>query len=85
MRAITSVAFSPDAKLIVSGGTDEDFTIMVWDVEAKALLATEKALNKTEVLHFAWNPKAPTEFCGVGKGTVGFYALAANKIQVKLG
>lgn len=80
-KGIGALAYSPDGALLASCGRDADFTIIVWDVRGKrASVAQEKAMNREAVLHLAWSPTAPNEFCAVGKNTVGFYALQGARL-----
>jgi microtubule-associated protein-like 6 len=80
-KGISALAYSPDGALLASCGRDADFTIIVWDVRGKrASVAQEKALNREAVMHLAWNPVAPNEFCCVGKNTVGFYSVQGAKL-----
>lgn len=52
MASVNSVSFSPDIKLIVSGG--QDGTIKLWDVKAGTLHAIFVSFDDNEWL--AWKP-----------------------------
>lgn len=84
-RKISALNFSPDGKYLASAGTDNDFTIIVWDWQAGTAVARIGGLNKVEVLHLCWSSKQANEFCAVGHNTVGFYTLDGNTLVAKQG
>ena len=50
---VTSVAFSPDGTMLVSGSVGDDETVKVWDVKTKQVIATFSPKGGTYALAFS--------------------------------
>jgi WD40 repeat protein len=75
-RAIHRLAFSPDGKLLASGGADT--MIRLWDVEGKKLVATLKG-HAGDVNGLAFAPDGKTLYSGDLYKVVKIWDVAAKK------
>src|SRR3954454_9249851 len=73
-EGVTSVAFSPDGKMLASGSNDE--TIKLWDVQAGKEHATLKG-HTNEVTSVAFSPDGKTLASASLDGTVRLWDVQA--------
>ncbi len=79
--SVRSVAFSPDGKMIVSGGMDG--TVRLWDRAGNPLGAPLKG-HKDYVLSVAFSPDGETIVSGGSDGTVRLWDCAGNALLAPL-
>jgi WD40 repeat protein len=76
---VTSVAFSPDGKQIVSGSFDE--TICLWDAASGQLVASPLNGHSNAVKSVAFSPDGTNIVARYYDGTVHSWNLATGKID----
>ena len=73
---ITSIAFSPDGEILVSG--DDERAIKLWDVSSGKNIATLKG-HRGPVFSVAFSPDGTTVASGSVDETIRFWEVAAGK------
>jgi WD40 repeat protein/serine/threonine protein kinase/tetratricopeptide (TPR) repeat protein len=79
--ANTDVVFSPDARLLISAGTDG--TVRIWDPRTGRLIRTLKLINKSDAVRcVAVSPDGRSLAAGCGSGFLGVWDTADWRLRV---
>lgn len=78
---VFGIAFSPDGKLVATGGANKDATIKIWDVESGELKHNLENLGGINCL--AFSPNGKTLACGNGN-QVSLWDVSSGKIITSL-
>lgn len=79
-RAVRTLGFSCDGKLLASVGEDDNHTIKVWDWQSQTLIATAKG-DTQKIMHLAWDTKNPKSFTTVGIRHIFTWTLADGALK----
>jgi hypothetical protein len=86
-RAIRTLGFSSDGRLLASVGNDDKQSVTVWDWANKTRLATAES-DGNKVLQVKWNHKVPGEFVTVGEKAIYFWnwdGTSLKRTKAKMG
>lgn len=78
--AVTSVAFSPDGRTVVTGSTSPDRTVRLWDISTGAELRRFVGHSET-VWSVAFSPDGHTILTGGGDKSAWLWEVPANSVS----